>query len=641
MRRLLIFVNVLGILVLITGSVFFFRYEPQIPRLPDDLRLLAATPATQVIARDGQLLGALGAREYVAIERISPHFLHAVVAAEDKRYYSHRGIDHIAFIRALYQNLWRGGKAPGGSSITQQLAKNLFFSFKRSWERKILEGLAAIAIESRFSKDEILEAYCNLVYFGRYAYGVEKGARLYFGKHASQLAVQEAALLAALPNAPARLDPYNHLQAAGDRQRAILERMATVGYIPRAAVDSLAALPLKLSLLPSSTEHGSYPLDYAFEQARKAVGGDLVHYGGIRIYTTIDLRLQRMAERTVASGVDLLELNLRPDRLQEGRLEGGLVAIEVPSGRIIAIVGGRSYDESPFDRAVYSFRQPGSAFKPVIYLTALETLPITPETIYEDKPVTFTIDKTQSWSPKNFDEEFQGHVPLREALAKSINTIAAQLINQAGPRKVVETAARMGITTPLHPHLSLSLGSEGVTMVDMATAFATIAREGEVIDPLFITRIEGPGGELLAEFLNAGERRFDPETVYQLIVMMQGVLDHGTGTVVRRRGFTGTAIGKTGTSSDFRDSWFVGATPVLAVATWVGFDDNRQMFLASGKGVTGASGAAPLWADFMVQATAGEPDREFPLPAGVTDQLVRQNQDYLENLPLQKSAPPR
>jgi 1A family penicillin-binding protein len=638
-RRLLIFVNVLIVLMVVAGVAAFMMYSSDIPRLPDDLRLLAATPATEVFARDGELMGTLGGREYVAIERISLNFQNAVVSAEDKRFRSHRGIDHIATTRALWLNATHGGHAPGGSTITQQLSKNLFFSFKRSWERKIVEAMATIAIEQRLSKDEILEAYCNLIYFGRFAYGVERASRTYFNKHAAQLSIEEAALLAGLPNAPTRFDPYNHLAAAKGRQREILGRMADKGFIKRASIDSLAALPLKFADPTTSSEHGSYAMDYALERARTEIGSDLVNYGGVHIYTTIDLRLQRLAEQTVASGVDLLELNLMPGKEgDEGKLEGGLVAMDVSTGRILAMVGGRDYDLSPFNRATSSYRPPGSAFKPIIYMTALEMLHIGPETIYEDKPVTFTYGGGQTWSPKNFEPEFRGPVPLREALAKSINTVAAQLINQVGPGNVVKTASRLGIRSYVEPHLSLALGAANVTMVDMTTAFATIAHEGVESDPLFLTRIEGRGGDLLAEYLNAGEQRFDSETVYELITMMEGVLDYGTGTVVRKRGFMGTAIGKTGTSSDFRDSWFVGATPVLSVAAWVGFDDNRQMFLSSGKGVTGAAGAAPIWADFMIQATAGEPSRDFPRPSVPTQALQKQNQDFLQNLPLKKTA---
>lgn len=630
------------LLVIVGAGVgLFFKYSTQIPRLPDDLRLLAATPATEIIARDGQLLGSLGEREYISIEQISPHFLHAIIAAEDKRFYRHRGIDHFAFGHAVYLNIIRKGGAPGGSSITQQLAKNLFFSFKRSWERKIVEALAAISIEERFSKDEILETYCNLIYFGRHAYGVEKAAKLYFNKHASDLNVAEAALLAGLPNAPSRLDPYNHMPNAKARQNVILMRMADLGFVDRVEAIRLAERPMTMAPPPAySTQHGSYPIDYALELASKTIGSDLVNYGGVKIYTTIDIRLQRLAEETVASGVDLLELNLKPGNADGGRLEGGLVLVEVASGRILTLVGGRNYNESPFNRAINSLRQPGSSFKPVIYLTALEKLDLSPASIYEDKPVTFDIVGSASWSPKNFDNEFRGPIPLWEAYARSINTIAAQLISEVGPAAVVETARRMGIATKIEPHLSMALGSEGVTIVDMATAFATIAREGDVVEPQILLRIEGPSGETLAEFLAVRERRFAEETCYQLISIMKGTIDleYGTGHVVRRRGFVGEAIAKTGTSSDFRDSWFVGATPLYSVATWVGFDDNRQMFLSTGKGVTGASGAAPIWADFMIGALSSEPSREFPRPQVTGEELKKENKSFFESLRLKKSS---
>ncbi|MBM3325734.1 MAG: PBP1A family penicillin-binding protein [Calditrichaeota bacterium] len=623
-KALLRAVNALIVIAILSAAVLTLKSAPQIPRLPEDLRVLASTPATEIYARNGELIGRLGGRQYVALDRISPHFIHAVLAAEDKRFYHHFGIDHLAVLRALWLNIRQGDDAPGGSSITQQLAKNLFFTFKRSWERKVLEALAAVAIEDRFSKEEILEAYCNLVYFGRFAYGVQRAARTYFNKSAHQLELHEAALLAGLPNAPARLDPFNYLPRARERQRTILVRMARAGYIQPQQIDSLMTCPLHITNVAPPPERGSYAVDATLDQAREHIGNDAVTYGGVRIFTTIDARLQRIAERVVATGVDLLELNLKvPPEGDTGRLEGGLVAVEVATGQILALDGGRNYLESPYNRAVISRRQPGSAFKPVIYLAALENLPISPTSVFVDEPVILTIDKNRTWSPRNYTKKYLGSMTLKYALEHSINTVAAQLIYKVGPMQVVETARRLGVNSALEPHLSLALGSTGITMVEMATIIATIARQGVFIDSRLLNRIEGIGGEPLAELFSVGEERFDAEIVYQLIDMLTGVIDEGTGTIIRRKGFSGVAFGKTGTSSDYRDSWFVGATPTLAVVVWVGYDDNRQMFRANGQGVTGSSGAAPIWADFIIEVTASEPAREFPCPRGIIRTYVQ------------------
>ena len=616
--KILRVIAILLLVILLAAAGLFLGLASTVPRLPDDLRLLASSPATEVYGRDGELLGSLGGRQYVSLDQISPWFQKAVVAVEDRRFYAHRGIDHLAMVRALGQNLLTLGGAPGGSTITQQLAKNLFFSFKRSWKRKLLEAMAAVAIENRFSKEEILETYCNFIDFGQGAYGVKRAAQLYFGKHAAELTAGEAALLAAVPNAPSRLNPFTNLDQARRRQRQVLLAMARAGTISEKAADSLAALKLKLSSESGRVRQGSFPVDQAVEIARDKIGSDVVSYGGVRIYTGVDPFLQQMGEKTLAAGLNDLEAGMRPQEgNQKARLEGALVAIDVASGQVAAMVGGRKYSASTYNRAVKSLRQPGSAFKPVIYLTALESGSFTPVTLMDDHPLKLKIDKRRTWSPVNFDRDFRGQMTLKFALMKSINTIAAQLIDQVGPERVVETAHRLGITAPLEPHLSLALGSQGVTPLELASAYATIAREGVEMEPLLVKRVETRGGELLMEKMSVGESRFAPETVYQLIDMMEGVLNGGTGSIIRARGFKGIAFGKTGTSSDHRDAWFAGGTSHLVVVVWVGYDDNSELRLKNGVGVTGTVGAAPIWADFMIRATAGEAISDFPRPIGM------------------------
>jgi len=616
-KRLLYIAALLVLVFIVFSQVMFLLLAHDIPRLPDDLKLLASFPATEVYGRNGELISTSGGREYVSLDRISPYFQKAVIAVEDKRFYRHHGIDHIATLRALLQNIVQLGDAPGGSTITQQLAKNLFFSFSRSWKRKLLEAMAAMAIEDRFSKEEILEAYCNLVSFGQYSYGIERASETYFGKHASDLELHEAALLAGLPNSPSRLNPLNHPDRARKRQMIILRRMADLGTISAQAVDSLAALPIELTG-KSRIGRGSFAVDYALDLARATVGSDPVNYGGIRITTSIDPQLQDLAQRSLSVGLDALEKKLKPQKTgEESRLEGALVAIDIGSGQIVALVGGRDYITSPYNRAINSHRQPGSAFKPVIYLAAIEEPDINPATIFEDKPIELRIDKRHTWKPRNFDNQYLGPMTLKMALMKSRNTIAAQLIGIVGPEKTVKTARALGVKSKLEPHLAQSLGGQGVTPLDMADMYATLARGGEALESHLVNRIEVRGGELLYEHFAVSESRFAPETAYQLLDMMTGVLDGGTGVVVRKLGFKGVAAGKTGTSNDYRDAWFVGATPYMVAAVWVGYDDFRGMRLKNGRGITGARGAAPIWADFMIKATAHEPTREFIRPERV------------------------
>ena len=638
MKRLLYIISGLIIFSVLTGLILFLVLVKHIPRLPDDLGILASSPATEVYDRNGDLLSVSGGREYVSLERISVNFLNAIIAVEDKRFWKHRGVDHISTFRALMQNIIRFGGAPGGSTITQQLAKNLFFTLDRSWKRKLLEAMAAMAIEDRFSKQDILEAYCNLAPFGQYSYGIERASRTYFGKHASELKIQESALLAGLPNAPSRLNPFNHYDRAKSRQRIILGRMAALGMIDKKTLDSLVTLPVQLVDKRMQIGRGSFAVDQALDIASGKIGSEPVNYGGVRIYTSIDKGLQTVAEKALSKGLDELEERLKPqDDDNQSRLEGSLIAIDVGSGQIVAMVGGRDYSASSYNRAVRSRRQPGSAFKPVIYLAALKD-GLTPITVIKDTVVELRIDKDRTWKPDNFDKEYLGPMTLKFALMKSRNSVAAQLIEKVSPEKTIRTARALGVTTRLEPHLATSLGAQGVTVIEMATVYSALARGGIALEPYLVKRIEG-GGESLYEQMTAGESRFAPEIVYLLLDMMTGVIDGGTGQIVRRKGFKGIAAGKTGTSSDFRDSWFVGATPDLAVAIWVGYDDNRQIRLKGGIGVTGASGAAPIWADFMIQATAHEPIREFPRPQGIGRFYVEPYTGRLSEEPLDEYIP--
>jgi penicillin-binding protein 1A len=617
MKKFLYILSAFILLCVIIVFVVILSLASDIPRLPDDLRMLAYSPVTEIYGRNGELISTTGGREYVAINRISPNFLNAVIAVEDRRFYKHHGIDHIATVRALLQNIIRLGGAPGGSTITQQLAKNFFFTFERSWARKILEAMAAMAIEDRFSKDEILETYCNLVPFGQYSYGIEQASLTYFGKHASDLSIHEAALLAGLPNAPSRLNPFHHMDRAKARQKTILRRMAEQGVIAENAVDSLAALPIKLADIETGKSGGSFVIDYALELSKQAIGSELVDYGGVRINISIDSHLQEIAEQTLSAGLDELEDRLLEKKDNQSRLEGALVAIDVGTGRVVALVGGRNYNESPYNRAVKALRPPGSSFKPATYLTALEEPDINPATIVVDMLVELKVDSKRTWKPENFDKGYFGQLTLKLALMKSINSVAAQLIDRVRPEKVVKTAKALGITTHLEPHLTLCLGAQGVTPLELANMYSTLAREGDALEPHFVKRIESRDGQILYQHLAVEESRFAPETVYQLLNMMTGVIEGGTGVIVKYRGFKGIAACKTGTSSDFRDSWFCGATPYLVVVVWVGYDDFTTMRLKNRAGVTGASGAAPIWADFMIQATAHEPVRDFPRPPGI------------------------
>ncbi|MGH7451471.1 MAG: transglycosylase domain-containing protein, partial [bacterium] len=421
--------------VLLIAGVGFFVLVRDLPHIPDDLRNLVYSQPTEIYAGDGTLVQRLGGKSYVPITQISPNFQKALLAAEDGEFYSHHGIDKIAIARAAILRGFRGS-----STITQQLVKNLFFSFQRLWSRKLKEILISLQIESTFTKEQILEAYCNLVYFGGTAYGVEDASIQFFGKPASALTIPEAAMLAGIVNSPYYLNPYSHFQAAQSRQHLVLRRMRAKGFIDAATFDLAMADSVELTGRPSV---GNDFINYVISQAEERFGREAVQYGGLKIYTTMDPQLQALAEETLRDGVANLEAALDSTGAP---LQGALAAISVPTGEVRALVGARSYVPGGFNRAVNSNRHVGSGIKPFVYFTALENLQMTPISIVNDTAVTFKLPNRQTWSPRNFDRRHRGRLTLKAALMQSINAVSAQLIDQLTPKRVIEICRRFGIT---------------------------------------------------------------------------------------------------------------------------------------------------------------------------------------------------
>jgi len=622
----------LGVIALVAGFlggvVVVVTMGRELPQLPDQLEKLVLNTQTEFYSNTGRLIATMGEKNRVPLERISRHFVNALLAAEDASFYEHAGISKTGILRALWINLRAGRIEGGASTITQQLARNFFFSLEQTHTRKIKEILLALQLEYSFDKDEILEAYCNNMYFGSGAYGVEAASRVYFAKHADQLSLAEAALLVAILNGPALYNPYAHPGRARSRQLWILRRMEELGFISPPQRLAAEREEPGLKHYTEAEARTNYFLDYVKARITERFGEEFLYYGGLKVYTTLDQRIQAAAVAAVRGSLKRLDALLglpdydlqTDDAVRSEYPQGALVALETGTGAILAMVGGRDYRVSQFNRAVASNRLPGSAFKPFVYFTALRELGISPATTLVDSAVTYELPNGQSWSPNNFEKNFLGRMTLKKALQLSRNVIAAQLIHRTGAERVVETARRFGITSDLVPTPSLALGTSGVSPIEMAAAFSVFATGGIYYSPFAIRRIEDARGNVLYDPIPRGQDVANPQVVYQLVDMMQSVLDGGTGRVVRRMGFDRPAAGKTGTTSEYRDSWFVGFTPGISAACWVGFDDNREMrFTQNGVplGVTGSRAGAPMWAMFMLKATQGRPRQDFPIPPGI------------------------
>lgn len=610
--------------------VLFLVAVKDLPRVPEPIGRINDTPATEIFGADGRRILTIGGRETVALDDVAYPFIQAILATEDHRFLEHHGINKLRTIKALWITLFEPGRVQGASTITQQLAKNLFFSFERTYMRKFRELLVAFQIEARFTKQEILEAYINQIPFGVGAYGIGEAARTFFGKSAGELTLAEASLLAGLPKSPTRYNPFRYPERALARRRIVLQRMVDTGMISASDAEEAASQPLDLRKQARSLRVDSYFLDAVMKSLEERYSPEVVYHGGLRVYTTLDVGLQRLAETALQKGIDRLETQMKPaDRAGEettdagdNGLQGALVTVDVSTGAVKALVGGRDFFQTPYNRALQNNRQAGSGFKPFLYYAVLDKLGKSPADVVEDKPVSIPVAGKPPWRPRNFERRYQGPMIIKKAFTESVNTVAAQLVEEVGPAAVIETARRCGITSPLSPVYSVALGAFGVSPLEMASAYATFAAGGIHHAPFWIRRVEDVSGRVLEEHIITGERVLDESVTYQLVDMMEGVIDGGTGSVVRRLGFSLPAAGKTGTTNDFNDAWFTGFTPTLSTSVWVGYDRGQGMRDKNGAGITGGRGAAPIWARFMKQATQGEPPRDFPVPADITFKKV-------------------
>ncbi|HXZ44039.1 MAG TPA: PBP1A family penicillin-binding protein, partial [archaeon] len=639
-------------------------------------------------------------RILVPLAKIPALLIQAVLAVEDSRFYEHHGLSPRAIVRALFMNVLAGRKAQGGSTITQQLARRLFLTPEKSLPRKIKEMLLALEIERRYSKAKILELYLNLVYFGHGAYGVEAAAQTYFQKSVGDLTLPEVAMLAGLPSAPNRFSPIINPAQARQRRDHVLNRMVHQGYITQAQADVATRTPFDESLFTRQATTAPYFVEHVRQQLEETYGAYALYNTGLKVYTTLNLKMQRSADEALIGGLreldkrtgyrlspahaeamrgrvgpytpksgeilpgTVLRVNPNSAEIQLGRyrgeiafaslkwtklarpadafkeggsvlvrvvsvnegtqrvelaleqdpeLEGAFLALDPRDGSIKAMIGGYDFTRSKFNRAIQAKRQPGSAFKPFIYAAAFDR-GLTPSTVIDDSPISIetTIGgESTEWSPENFDREFHGPTTLRRALENSVNVVTVKLLQDVGVGPVIAMARQMGITSGLRREISLALGVSEVTPLELVSAYGVFANGGVRAEPFTIRKVTDSQGRVLAQHVTTPQEVMRPETAYVLVNVLKGVIQRGTGA--RARVLGRPLAGKTGTSSDATDVWFVGFTPSLVAGVWIGYDLKRSL----GEGETGSRLALPIWINFMRKALAGTESQDFPEPDGV------------------------
>ncbi len=600
--------------ILIGGTVGFVVYS--FGDLPEVQQLEEYRPSitTRVYSARNKLLAEfyLENRTPVKIDEVPETLTKAIIAAEDGRFHSHHGIDLRGIARAMYRNIRAGKILEGGSTLTQQLSKILFLTPERSYARKLKELVLALKIEQRYTKKEILSFYLNQIYFGNGAYGVESAAQTFFGKSVNELSLAECALLAGLPRSPKYYSPFTAKQQAHRRRSYVLGRMLATGFITQPEADAAEQIPLPDHPVQrlNGTVSAPYFVEYVRQKIEERFGSGILYTGGLNITTSIDDTLQRAAEDAVLKGLQALEGKLIKKRTDGMPLQAALVAIDPSSGHILAMVGGRDFSASQFNRAWQALRQPGSAFKPIIYATALER-GYSAVDMLQDTPLTVKLDRRNNWTPENFTRTYQGAVTLRKALAQSLNVPTVRLLASIGIAETVDFAHKIGITSPLNPVLSLALGSSDVTLLEMTSAYACFANHGVRLTPIAVKSVSDNSGRVLYINDTAPVQAIKPETAYLITNLLKGVIEQGTGWKARE--LNRPAGGKTGTTNDNRDAWFIGYTPTLVAGIWVGYDDQRSL----GVRTTGSRAALPIWLDFMKQAIQGTDAADFAIPENI------------------------
>ncbi|HOW26976.1 MAG TPA: transglycosylase domain-containing protein [Elusimicrobiota bacterium] len=678
-HRFVLVFSVLYCVLSIWMAILFRRYLGELPPV-NQLEGYIPSLITKIYDVHGDLITELFVerRSVVPLTQIPLDFQRATLAIEDSNFYEHWGVDVKGILRAFLSNLRARRAAQGGSTIPQQLSKTIFLTRTKTYERKIKELILTLQMERYFSKDEILQLYLNQIYYGNGAYGVEAASRVYFGKHVGELTLGECALLAGLPRAPQYYSPFDHPKRALLRRAVVLNRMREMGFITEKEALQAIGQSMQIRKVPLTPQQAAYFVEHVRLELEPRYGSTALYRGGLSIYTTLDLRIQKAAEETTAQHLSSfdeqhaekrllyllknkkidaayynkwrrwMDKKARGDEVEDivweepTPVQGGLVAIDPPTGGIRALIGGRDFQKSQFNRATQAKRQPGSTFKPFVWLAALES-GFSPSTIVDDYPIAYAnverhpelVVETTSydllqiavtgyytpdrdpkapdpiWAPKNWDDKYLGPVTLRKGLSLSRNLVSVRLIDRVGPRTVIDVAQKSGIRSKLDPVLSLSLGSSVVTILEIVSAFSTFANNGVHMDPYSVEKVVDADGRILEEHLPQAQMSFSPQMNYLISHLMEMVVKEGTARHARLLGRA--AAGKTGTTQDMRDVWFIGYTPDLVTGVWVGYDD----FVPLGKKITSAGTTVPWWTDFMAGALKPMPPRDFDVPPGI------------------------
>jgi len=611
-------ISITALMVFGVASYFYFTHD-----LPSTETLKNYKPSTitKIFSEEGEVIGEFfyEKREVVSLDRVPNYLIQAFVAGEDSRFFQHKGLDYLAILRALIRNIFSGEIVQGGSTITQQVVKSLLLSPEKKFARKIREAILAYRIEKYLNKEEILFLYLNQIYLGHGAYGISAAAENYFGKMIEELNIAESALLAGLPQAPSKNSPYQHPQQAKKRQLYILNRMVEEGFISSSEAIKIAQTPYLLRNKDKpSIEKALHFVEYIRRYVEEKYGKDALYKNGLQVFSTIDLQFQKMAQEAMESGLKEIEKREKyPSADMPFTPEGALVCFDLETGYVKAMVGGRDFKKSQFNRAIQARRQTGSSFKPIVYASALDK-GFTPSSIIVDSPIVFEWGD-KKWKPKNFEGKFSGPTTFRNALTHSVNIVTVKIAQEVGVDYIKDYAKKLGVSSPLHSDLSIALGSSSLSLFELTKAYAVFANQGNLFTPIFIKKILDRDGNLLEENLSLfypkessmEEQVITPQTAFLITYLLKGVVQHGTGW--RARSLGRPVAGKTGTTDQFMDAWFIGYTPELMTGIWVGFDEERSL----GENETGARAASPIWVTFMSKILKDKPIKDFPVPEGI------------------------